>query len=820
MATGVTYLEMADAIKDYYGAGSDAWMKFTTGSLQGEELINVVKQVPGASVTVSNSGRVLGYEYSNPFAATQSAVANVNSNLATPTYGGTTSFNARVNGNYHIDDLTHTGQFKSGATKVSTGTKVSTVVGKVGTALAAVTAGCFLGAKIDSALYNVGNFFDLNPPESLNPETWDDLATTEAGKSVLRMLFDIGDDGATTAYMSEDMIAYMYQYWYAQGLWATGATSVHVDDTTAVSGGRTYTLLAQPVHVSPTFTGQAKYNQDPSPQVHKADIIGNSSVVIVIAVKTSNQIMWRFMSKNPFSISTTLNSGANSPTTLNSSNYTVNVDGHNYTVYYVETNTYYDNFYEGSGIGNTITATATSLNNLINPFDMIMYYYMTLFQSTITQTNPIDGAGRDPNAQEQVDPSQIDTSQPILPQLQQQLPNTFSNPIKEKVPQPDGTNREITYYPVPWPNLENPSQPVSGTPTQANPIVTPTNPTDETDPLRDVITNPNPQTDTSTPGDPATPPDTGTGSTPTVVPPTGQASSMWTVYNPTQAQLDAFGSWLWSSNFVDQIKKLFNDPMQAIIGVHKVFATPSTGGQVNIKCGYIDSGCPAAEVTSQYTTIDCGTVNVREYYGNVFDYAPFTEISLYLPFIGIVKLDVADVMRSSVSVKYHVDVITGACLADVKVSRDGENAVLYQYAGSAIVSYPISSGSYASAVTGVLSLAAGVAGTVVTGGAAAPALIGGALGLTHLHTNVEHSGGFAGSPGAMGGKKPYLIISRAQENLPNNFEHYEGKPASKTVKLGDCSGFTKVKSINIKGVPATSGELEQIVTLLKSGVIV
>jgi hypothetical protein len=304
-----------------------------------------------------------------------------------------------------------------------------------------------------------------------------------------------------------------------------------------------------------------------------------------------------------------------------------------------------------------------------------------------------------------------------------------------------------------------------------------------------------------------------------VVPSTGSASSLWAVYNPTQAQVNSFGTWLWSSNLVDQIKKLFSDPMQAIIGVHKVFATPSTGAAQDIKVGYLNSGVSSAVVTDQYTTVNCGSVNLREYYGNILDYSPFTEVSLYLPFIGIVRLDTADVMRSSISVKYHVDVITGACLADVKVTRDAAGGVLYQYAGSAIVTYPVSSGSYVGAVAGVLGIAGGIAGTVASGGALAPALMGGALGATHLHADVQHSGGFSGSAGAMGAKKPYLIISRAQNATPN-LDDIKGTPATKRVTLGSCSGYTVVSQVNLDGIPATSGELSEIESLLKQGVIV
>ena len=808
-----TYLEVVEAVGEYYGTGSDVWQKIATSgaaNLTPEE-IAAVRQVPGVSVTVTNSGRFVGWDFDNPFPSAKNPVTNVNSNVPNPSYGGGSSFSGRVNGTYHWNAETQTARLTSGARNVSTGARVATVAGKLNTAITAVSAGMFLGAKIDSALYNIGKFFDLNPPEELNPETWDNLATTEGGKQLIRHLFHIGDNGETTMYMPEDMIEYMYNYWRELGFWNSPGMTLNVDPETLdtlyypnaypSSFGIDTTLIAETpmsgdyVRLTSTF----EFSTGTGYLTTFNNSYGGRQIIAVS--QTSGTVL---------TVTNTYYRPDGS-TRVTQFTYTLTSVSHSGERYYT-----YDQ--SASSADTVLSITPFDINGSNwNRWDIAQLIY----KGTRVQNPTIDGVSHDPNASEQVNPSQIDPSQPILPQLKQQLPNTFNNPIKENVPQPDGTNKEIVYYPVPWPKItDDTDKPVTGDKNQDDPTVTPEDPSDETGPIKDVITNPNPQPTTPTPGDPATPPDTGSGSTPTVVPPTGQASSLWTVYNPTQAQLDAFGSWLWSSNFVDQIKKLFNDPMQAIIGVHKVFATPSTGSQVNIKCGYIDSGCPAAEVTSQYTTIDCGTVNVREYYGNVLDYSPYTEISLYLPFIGIVKLDVSDVMRGSVSVKYHVDVITGACLADVKINRDGESAVLYQYSGSAIVSYPISSGSYASMAAGVLSLAAGVAGTIMTGGAAAPALIGGALGLSHLHTEVQKSGGFSGAPGAMGGKKPYLIISRAQEALPSNFEKYEGKPASKTVTLGNCDGFIKVQAINIDDVPATYGELDQIVALLKQGVII
>jgi hypothetical protein len=260
--------------------------------------------------------------------------------------------------------------------------------------------------------------------------------------------------------------------------------------------------------------------------------------------------------------------------------------------------------------------------------------------------------------------------------------------------------------------------------------------------------------------------------------------------------------------------------MQSIIGVHKIFATPATSGAGNITVGYLDSGVSANLVSNQYTDIDCGTVKVGEQFGNVFDYTD-THIRLYLPFIGIVDLDTADVMRGSVKVVYHVDVITGACLADVKVSRDGAGGVLYQFAGDAAVRYPISSGSYIGVVSGIASAIGGVASAVMTGGATLP-LAAGAIagGIGSAKTNVQHSGNFSGNAGAMGAKKPYIIIERPQTMIADDFSNYQGKGANVRRTVAQMSGYFKFSDVHTESISkAAESEIEAIRAALESGVI-
>ena len=178
-------------------------------------------------------------------------------------------------------------------------------------------------------------------------------------------------------------------------------------------------------------------------------------------------------------------------------------------------------------------------------------------------------------------------------------------------------------------------------------------------------------------------------------------------------------------------------------------------------------------------------------------------------------------MRGTVSVKYHVDVITGACLAEVKVSRDSSGGTLYQYAGDASVRYPISSGSYMGIVSGVLSAVGGIASAVMTGGATLPLAAGAvAGGISGARTQVQHSGNFSGNAGAMGAKKPYLIIERPQTAIAEDFAGYQGKGANAIRAVSDMSGYFKMTDVHTDSINgATESELDEIKTALERGVI-
>lgn len=734
------------------------------GSVQGQYLTGV-----GNTTTItSNSNTILRSQIRTP----------VNSSLTTTQ--GVTKFSAKVG-------LREAGSF---------------VFGEVVPAIAAAGWGITLGKTIDRALYNANpDFWDAHGMASLNPETWNSITSGYDGVAgtLFNLIFGLNGDKAQ-AYMDEDAAAYIAYWLKLQGAFGNGSIEdVPITTGMDISNNILYVTLGTYITTYLDADAHSDFSSSETLPVFFANNPEFSESTEGILYKNGRYLDWY---KLPSSIST------DAQVTTAYSNYgelNKNIDLAP-TLYF---RAYYNYnrklFTYKSGNVSVIRPGYISVasNRVSSP--PLAALIVGKYTSALPGMGNQQGATL-PDTSSWNDPESTKNS------LQQQYPDLWNNAKHNDYVDDDGNNKHKTYIPINLPNITsaNDTQPTSGDRSQSNPEVDPATATDTLlDNLPKLITS-QPTSGSPTP--------TGSGSSPDVLPPSGSASSLWSVYNPTQAQVDAFGSWLWSSNLVEQIKKLFNDPMQAIIGIHKVFVTPPTSGTGTIKCGYIDSGISSALVSNQYRTLNCGTVSLSEYFGNVFDYSPFTEISLYLPFIGIVRLDVSDVMRSSINVKYHVDVITGACLADVKVSRDGANSVLYQYAGSCIVTYPLSSGSYASALAGIVSIAGGAIGTIATGGALAPVAIGAAVGATKLHSDVQKSGSFTGAAGAMGSKKPYLIISRPQTALPSNYKKYEGNPSRHYTTIRSCSGFIRVKDVHVDKMSASNKELDMIESLLKSGI--
>lgn len=812
-----SYNDMARVVLDFYTNPNDlvqygGWetMFDPNNTYNLEQAYNAIRSNPNVQVIERTDGTIVGWW--NKSTGSENIIRDIGSVSNSNTAGGSVASNALVNINTspEITQVPGSTNFKI-ANAPAVGEKWGTNGGVSG-AILTVMAGIKLGLTFDAALYEVGKYTDIftdEQLEALNPENWKHIGSvvdehwTEAGYPTVgkigRYVFDtltyVGQDYSSQTYVDEDAFTYSAQYLYYKKLFNT-----NIEYPSYETGQRVKYVGLSFDNVERVVVANSM-PEDDTPQ-YSREMVDN--LLNHFGIPYPNDL---------FQLVYSGSSGSGRPSLATIEIYIsdshpsiglVEMDSDNLPrVIYSHTINKYSIRYNIAGDILYDHVTSSAISAYLKP-EVFNRGHACRFSNFGDVLLPTTGIGTQPNAM-LPDFSTATDFDSFKTLLKQQYPDMWDSAITRDVLQPDGNLKRFTYVPVPIPNSKDwmDTQPTGdgSKQSQKDTIVNP----DMDTSIKDTISS-----STSTSPTNPNPPDTGGGSSPTVVPPVGKASSLWSIYNPTLEQVNQFGSWLWSSNFVEQLKKLFNDPMQAIIGLHKVYSPVQTSGQGTIKCGYLDSGVPSKLVSEQYITVDCGSVDLQEYFGNVFDYPPYTEVSIYLPFIGVRHLDPSDVMRSTISVIYHIDVLTGACLAEVNVQRDAAGGTLYTFSGDAAVRYPVSSGSYMGIVSGLI----GVATSVVSGNLL-PALGG----VTRLHTNVDRSGSFIGNAGAMGSKIPYLIISRPQTAMADHFETLSGYPSNTYTPLSACKGFTQVKYCHVENLNATDAEKQEIEQLLKEGVI-
>ena len=334
-----------------------------------------------------------------------------------------------------------------------------------------------------------------------------------------------------------------------------------------------------------------------------------------------------------------------------------------------------------------------------------------------------------------------------------------------------------------------------------------------------------------------------------------------TVYHPTQSQLLTFENWLWVTYNDATIDKIWNNPFDGVITLFEIYCTPNDVGTRNIHCGFLDSGINSA-IVSRYVEIDCGTIGIPEFYGNYFDYSPYTQAHIYLPFIGIQELNADDIVGHAVNVKYRIDTYNGSCIAMITVAKVTElggetieySNLMYQFSGNCAVELPLSGGSQASIRAGMMqadawqsanqvayraNLVGGIASALMGALTGSPGFLTGAVGayanavsgkaaaqanylqnMLSGKSTVQKSGSFGSSCGALGVKIPYITITRPKQIQVPNYNLLYGYPAHKMVYIGDCEGYIRCREVHVISATATDSEKSMIEQLLKSGVYV
>lgn len=323
-----------------------------------------------------------------------------------------------------------------------------------------------------------------------------------------------------------------------------------------------------------------------------------------------------------------------------------------------------------------------------------------------------------------------------------------------------------------------------------------------------------------------------TGTTPTI--PTGRGIG---TYNISASQLSAINDALWSYDWNSFFKSSTIDPVKCIISCKSVPFSVAGSGSEEIVIASMRTDVYAGQVNPSYRG-DTISVTMPFYRGDFTD-IEYTQVRVYLPYIGWVELPASEVMsrRAKLDVglagntkvlkfRYLADLVDGSCTCVVSVN--GTERWLFN--GHCGIDIPITSDNHTNSINNAMH--AGVQTVLNIGTAAAGALTdnammtaGGVISAISSAANVVPTYNYSASASPGGyinaalNTHIMIVIERPNVKYDDNVIKRLGKPCHKVLNLGSLRGFTKCGAVRIEGIDATPDELAMIASGLEAGVI-
>lgn len=307
-------------------------------------------------------------------------------------------------------------------------------------------------------------------------------------------------------------------------------------------------------------------------------------------------------------------------------------------------------------------------------------------------------------------------------------------------------------------------------------------------------------------------------------------SGLLSAYQLDNGELFAIGDALFSANTWQNIRLKFDgigDPVSYIVSAVEIpFA--ARGSTKQFKLGGVtveDNDGPIAihSLSQRYHLLQFGSINLKETWGTEKDYST-TDISIFLPYVGVKDLDTSMVMNATITVKAFLDAWNGDLLYLIVVDNKnasykyiGSHGICYRFQGNCGKSIPIgkvdNSGQLMAQTGALASMGVGLATgnpLMAIGGAA------GMIGAAAVPPKVSMTGGLSGSIGRADVQEAYLIIRQSVPKYPNGWRAEIGAPRYQMFNVSDMHGYTKFSEFHADDIEGASDQekamIEQAMT--------
>ena len=284
---------------------------------------------------------------------------------------------------------------------------------------------------------------------------------------------------------------------------------------------------------------------------------------------------------------------------------------------------------------------------------------------------------------------------------------------------------------------------------------------------------------------------------------------------------------------------LYNDQSEYLVSVRAYpFWMAKMFNSVGARGFFPIGPFPSSEVKTNGSLLEqqkppvlLATHTFDRYYNNFMDFAPYTKITAYIPYIGFRALNVNEIMGKTIKCYCKIDFDNGVMsvwLEDgTEMIQCFDTQIGIEIGINRTNASDIARNMYLwgiQTVTGIGSLMLGAksdkgtyANSVKMGGSVATGYIG-----ANQH-HVERGSVGVGMNELFNPTSIYLIIEREQPEFTDVSEYKKiyGLPCEQTLDLSNVTGFTQIESMNFNpnGEEIMDDEITEIENLLRTGVI-
>lgn len=300
----------------------------------------------------------------------------------------------------------------------------------------------------------------------------------------------------------------------------------------------------------------------------------------------------------------------------------------------------------------------------------------------------------------------------------------------------------------------------------------------------------------------------------------------------TQNQMQSFYSSVWETDLTDFVKGAFTGIYSNLISnVVSLKFMPTTaenlGGTGDTKpviLGFKTYDDLTVQTIGNTTApiVNIGSYKFSKEYNSFADYAPYTDVKLYLPFVGVVPIDTNLFMGSgggetaTLNIKAQYDLQSGLITYFIMRNKTMISSVSGRMAVEVPVSLQSGLDTFSTMSRNFVGKATSFAGNIAAGnpiGMVADIAQGSATAPPQtVFASTGGDGAFYAHPKCM------IMIKHPQYNRPKNYSHVVGFPAYVTKKVSDLQGFNIVQNPVIPLADGMTGaEHDMIVTAMQSG---